>query len=159
MNLALFQKINNTSTSGCYKQRFTCNTIIVNCLLFTFLRKLIGPRYSIWEWVSTIFSIMSIKITNSVCCFKITSIFKIFLYRLARCSMGFFWHYFLISIYWIFFLFYKCQKELNLILKKLTFWKKIIWKREKWFIIACTIHLKISFLRRFFDRITLRCPI
>ena len=105
MNLAFFQKLLNSAASGCNEQRFSGYAIIVCCFFLSLLLKLLRPRSFIWERVTAVFGIMSIEITNSIGCFKVTTVFQILLWRFVWCPVSFFWHYLFISINWIIVLF------------------------------------------------------
>ena len=91
------------------------------------------PRYSIREWITAVFCVMSIKIANSIGCVKITAVFQIFLNRFFRCSMSFSWHYFLISDYWVFLLFYIINNFCKISIFEISTYiiKKYRWGKEK----------------------------
>ena len=101
MSITFFNELFNSTTSRSYEKRFSCDWIVVSYL--TSICSYFLKPWSLWfnHSISWMLVVVSIKTTNAISSFEITTVFEILLDWLWTSSVSFLIHYTFFTINWV----------------------------------------------------------
>ena len=101
MSFTFLNKFFNSASSRSYEKGFSCDWIVISYLT-SICSNFLKP-WTFWfnHCISWMLSVVSIKTTNTISCFKITTVFEILLDWLLTSSVSFLTHNTFFTINWV----------------------------------------------------------